>query len=151
MSQREGYARNAESERAAYSAGVLALAAAAILAFGAPGDAATAAYAGGTLSLRLGYEMTCGQPGPGPLVVRLPARFRLAAGSRALVDGTARLYVVAGSTVTVELPTPPGITCMSIAEGTLRVQLTRVRAPRGSWLLRAQIREHAFAARVRVD
>jgi hypothetical protein len=128
---------------------VLALAAAAILALGVPGDRATAAYAHHDLALTLHYEMICGQPGPGPLVVRLPARFRLVA-SRAIVDGKERARAVNDSTVTVDLPKPPGITCMSIAEGTLHVRLTGVHAPRGTWNVRAQIRRHAFAARLRI-
>jgi hypothetical protein len=129
---------------------MLALAAAALLAFGSPGDAATAAYAGHALALSLSYEMTCGQPGPGPLVVRLPAGFRLGASSRTVVSGVPRLHLVDGSRVTIDLPGPPRITCMSIAEGTLRVRLTGVRAPRGSWVVRARIGDHAFAAQVRV-
>ena len=133
----------------AYSGGVLALAAAAALALGAPGDAATASYAHAALALTLRYEMTCGEPGPGPLVVRLPARFRLVS-SRVFVDGAERARAVNDSTVTVDLPKPPGITCMSIAEGTLKVRLTGVRAPAGTWTVRARIRTHAFAARLRI-
>ena len=128
---------------------MLALAAAAILALGVPGDRAVATYSGSTLRLGLHYEMICGRPGPGPLVVRLPARFRLTA-PRAIVDGTERARAVNDSTVTIDLPQPPGITCMSITEGTLHVRLTGVHAPHGSWIVRAQILRHAFAARLRI-
>jgi hypothetical protein len=129
---------------------MLALAAAALLAFGVPGDAATASYGGGALALSLSYEMTCGRPGPGPLVVRLPARFRLGASARTLVNGAPQLHVVNGPTLTIDLPKPPQITCMSIAEGTLHLRVAGVRAPRGLWLVRARIGNHAFAARVQV-
>ena len=128
---------------------MLALAAAAALALGAPGDTATAAYAHGALALTLRYEMTCGEPGPGPLAVRLPQRFRLVS-SHAYVDGTERLQIASGSTLTIDLPKPPGITCMSITEGTLKLRLTGVRAPAGTWTVRARIRTHAFAARLRI-
>lgn len=128
---------------------MLALAAAAMLALGVPGDRAAASYAGSTLTLALHYEMTCGQPGPGPLVVRLPARFRLA-DSRAIVDGKQRSRAVNDSTVTIDLPRPPRVTCMSITEGKLGVRITGVRAPRGLWTIRATLPRHAFVARLPV-
>lgn len=128
---------------------MLALAAAAILALGAPGDAATATYAHSNLALTLRYEMICGQPGPGPLVLQLPTRFRLTA-PRAFVDGKERAGSVMASTVTIDLPNPPRITCMSITEGTLHVRVTGVHAPHGTWTLHAQIRRHAFTARLQI-
>ncbi len=129
---------------------MLALAATAILALGVPGDHAAATYSGSTLALALRYEMICGQPGPGPLVVRLPARFRLVA-PRALVNGIDRARAVNDSTVTIDLPRRPGVTCMSIAEGTATVRLTGVHAPRGRWTIRATLHRHAFAARLHVQ
>ena len=128
---------------------MLALAAAAMLALGVPGDRAAASYAGSTVTLVLHYEMTCGQPGPGPLVVRLPARFRLA-NVRAIVDGKQQSRAVNDSTVTIDLPRPPKVTCMSITEGKLAVRVTGVHAPRGLWTIRATLPRHAFAARLRV-
>jgi hypothetical protein len=123
--------------------------AAAVLALVVPGDHATATYSGHTLKLTLQYEMICGQPGPGPLVVRLPSSFRLA-GLRAYVRGVERARAVNDSTVTIDLPKPPQITCMSITEGTLPVKLTNVRATGGTYTVRAQIRRHAFVARLRI-
>jgi hypothetical protein len=123
--------------------------AAAVLALVVPGDHATATYSGDTLKLTLHYEMICGQPGPGPLVVRLPARFRLA-GLRAYTGGVERARAVNDSTVTIDMPKPPQITCMSITEGTLPVKLTNVRATSGTYTVKAHVRNHAFAARLRI-
>jgi len=120
--------------------------AAAVLAFLAPGDRAAATYAGGALALTLHYEMTCGEPGPGPLVVEVPAAFRL---KDVAVAG--RHSSVRGHTVTIAIPGPTGVTCMSIAEGTLRVRLTGVHAPPGSYTVKAQIHRHAFATRLRIS
>lgn len=128
---------------------MLALAAAAIVALGVPGDRMAASYAGATVTLALHYEMTCGQPGPGPLVVRLPVRFRLA-NVRAIVDGKERARAVNDTTVAIDLPRPPKVTCMSITEGKLGVRITGVHAPRGLWTIRASLPRHAFVARLRV-
>ena len=126
-----------------------AVAALASLAVVVPGDFGTATYAGTTLSLRLRYPMICGQPGPGPLVVRLPTAFRLTQ-PRVRVDGSARPFSVAVGTLTIRLPKPPEVTCMSIAEGALPVLISGVRAPTGSYVLRASLSTHAFTARLRV-
>ena len=118
---------------------------AALLAFVVPGDHATATYANGTLTLSLRYEMTCGRPGPGPLAIELPQRFA--------VDGAhavGRSSTTVGHTISVAVPGPHGITCMSITEGTLRVHVAGLQAPAGSYLVRAEIRRHAFTARLRV-
>jgi hypothetical protein len=115
----------------------------------APGDAATATYRGRTLALTLRYEMICGRPGRGPLVVRLPPSFRLAA-VRVRVKGVRRPAAVAGTTVTVQLPKPPQLTCMSISEGVLPVAIVGVHAPPGRYVVRATVNAHAFAAPLRV-
>lgn len=124
-----------------------AAAAAAALALGGNWGTASAAHA--ALSLRLHYPMTCGQPGAGPLVVHLPAAFRVS-DVRATVRGAARPAALAGSTVTIELPKPPQITCMSIAEGTLPVTIARVRAAAGTYVVRARIRNRTFTVRLRI-
>jgi len=110
---------------------------------------ATASLAGGTLSLRLHYPMVCGQPGRGPLVVSLPAAFRVAS-VRVRVRGAVQPASLHGRTVTIELPKPPQVTCMSIAEGTLPITIATLRAPAGSYVVRARIDTHAFAASLHV-
>jgi hypothetical protein len=111
---------------------------------------ATASLAGGTLSLRLHYPMVCGQPGGGPLVVTLPAAFRVAARPRIRVRGAVRPAALHGTTLIIQLPKPPQITCMSVTEGTLPVTVPTVRAPAGSYVVRVRVNTHAFAARLRV-
>jgi hypothetical protein len=126
----------------------LLLSAAALLA-AAPGDSATASYGAGTLALSLRYEMTCGQPGPGPVVVRLPPTFTISR-LRVRVDGARRATRQAGTRLTISLPKPPEVTCMSITRGTLRVAVASVRAPAGSYVVRVRVNTHAFAASLRV-
>lgn len=119
------------------------------LALIAPGDRATATFNGGTLRLTLHYAMTCGQPGPGPLVIALPAAFRISS-VRATARGMAAPANARGTMVTVQLPKPPQVTCMSITEGALPVTITGLRAPAGRYTLSARIRSHAFSARLRI-
>ena len=116
----------------------------------APGDRATATFSGGTLTLTLHYLMTCGEPGPGPLSVTLPVGFRIGA-LRATLGGTPAPVSHSGRSVQVTLPKPPQVTCMSIAEGTLAVRLANVAASAGSYTVGAGIRNHAFAARLRIQ
>jgi hypothetical protein len=113
------------------------------------GDWATASAAGTTLSLRLHYEMICGQPGPGPLVVRLPAAARLR-GLRVLVRGAEQAASATAAAVTIQLPRPPQVTCMSITEGVLPVELRGVRIPPGAYTLNAQVGSHRFTVPLRV-
>ena len=135
---------------------LLALAAAALAASTPPlalaqGDWATASANRSTLFLRLHYEMTCGLPGPGPLVVRLPSTARVSAALTALVDGVRRRVATRAHVLTVRLPKPPEVTCLSIAFGVLRVALRGVRVPAGvPRTVRARLPGHAFAARVSV-
>lgn len=112
---------------------------------------ATASLAGGTLSLRLHYPMVCGLPGRGPLVVTLPAALRVASlRVRVRVRGKVRPASLRGRMVTIRLPKPPQVTCMSIAEGTLAITIATVRAPAGAYVVRARVDTHAFAAPLRV-
>jgi hypothetical protein len=110
---------------------------------------ATAGLAGGTLSLNLRYEMVCGQPGRGPVVVHLPAAFRLSK-LQVRVRRESRPFTVVGDTVTIGLRKPPQITCMSITEGVLPVTIAGVRAPAGTYVVRGAVNAHAFAATLRV-
>jgi hypothetical protein len=119
--------------------------AASLVALVAPGLGASATYAGGALTLTLRYEMTCAQPGPGPLTVQLPQSWRLGD-----VTVAGRRSTTAGHTVTIAIPGPKGVTCMSIAPGTLRVRISGVHAPPGTYTVRAQIRRFTFSPRVHV-
>jgi hypothetical protein len=91
--------------------------------------------------------MTCNQPGRGPLFVHLPATARVGS-LRVLVRGVAMAASANGSTLTVDLPKPPQVTCMSITEGTLPVILRGVVAPDGTSVVTASIGRHAFKARL---
>jgi hypothetical protein len=119
------------------------------LAAGVPSDPATATYRPGSLGLALRYAMTCGRPGPGPLVVRLPSSFAISR-LQVRVDGAPRPATRVGGSLTVALPKPPEVTCMSIAEGTLRVAIAYVRAPAGTYAISASLPQHRFVARLRV-
>lgn len=110
---------------------------------------ATASLAGGSLSLHLRYEMVCGQPGRGPVVVHLPAAFRLSK-LEVRVRREARPFTVAGKTVTIGLRKPPQITCMSITEGVLPVTIAGVRAPRGTYAVHGAVNARTFPAELRV-
>lgn len=105
-----------------------------------------------TLTLKLHFEMTCGKPGAGPVTIQLPARMQ-AARSLAVRIGTAPApATVSGSQVTVQLPQPHGVTCMSITEGTLTLYLTGVRNPAsaGTYFVHAHLRTMAFTAQLAV-
>jgi hypothetical protein len=113
------------------------------------GDWATATADGSTLALRLHYPMTCGQPGRGPLVVRLPTTFRITA-LHVTVRGAPQTAALGVSTLTIDMPKPPQVTCMSITEGTLPVTIAHVHAPSGAFVVRASIGRHSFSAHLRV-
>jgi hypothetical protein len=105
-----------------------------------------------TLTLKLHYEMTCSQPGAGPVLVHLPAKMGV---SQTLVvrNGTKPLAaIVSGSDVTIHLPKPPGVTCMSIGPGILTLYLIGVRNPAtaGTYFIRARVRTHAFTAQLAI-
>ena len=128
---------------------ILAALAVAAPAAAVQGDWATASASGSTVSLRLHYLMTCGQPGPGPLVVRLPAAFGIT-NLRVTVRGAERPALHSGSALTITLPKPPEVTCMSIGEGTLPVTIANVHAAAGSYVVTARVRNHAFTAGLRI-
>jgi hypothetical protein len=110
---------------------------------------ATASLSGGMLSLHLRYAMVCGQPGRGPVVVKLPAAFRLSK-LHVRVRREARPFTVAGRTVTIGLRKPPQITCLSITEGVLPITIAGVRAPAGTYAVRGAVNAHPFTAELRV-
>ena len=122
----------------------------AVGALGLGGDWATATTTPGGVSLRLHYLMTCGQPGRGPVLVALPAAFRIASPT-ATVRGVRRPTSVNGNTISVALPKPPQVTCMSIAQGVLPITLTGLHAPTGSYTLHVRVSAHAFDVRLRVS
>jgi hypothetical protein len=116
------------------------------LVLGLPGTHAAATYTNGQLALTLRYEMVCGQPGPGPLTIQLPSTFVLT-GAHAV----GRQSSVSGHTISVVVPGPKGVTCMSMTMGTLKVQVAGVHASPGSYLVKAEIRRHAFTAHLRIS
>jgi hypothetical protein len=142
--------------RRAPAAAALAAAALATPALAANVDWATATVSPSgaghraTLTLKLHYEMTCGRPGPGPVYVHLPAKMGV---PQRLVGGNGTKQApatVSGHVVTVQLPKPPAVTCMSIAPATLTLTLTGVRNPAtaGTYVVRARLHEHAFTAKL---
>jgi hypothetical protein len=105
-----------------------------------------------TLVLKLHFEMTCGRPGGGPLSVQLPGKMQAMPSLAARIAGAPATTKVSGDQVTVQLPRQHGISCMSIAPGTLTVDLTGVRNPAhaGTYLVRAHLRKMAFTARLAI-
>ena len=82
-----------------------------------------------TLTLQLHYEMTCRQPGAGPVLVHLPAKMGMPRTLAVRIGAKPAPATVSGHDVTVQLPKPPAITCMSIGMGTLTLYLAGVRNP----------------------
>jgi hypothetical protein len=119
------------------------------LALAAPGDRATATFSGSTLTVSLHYWMTCGQPGAGPAVLTLPNGIRIGA-LHATEDGKAAAVSRSGRALSVTLPKPPQVTCMSITMGTLRITVTGLHAPSGTYALHAQVNRHTFTTSFRV-
>lgn len=115
----------------------------------APGDRAAATFGSGSLRLTLHYLMTCGQPGPGPLAVTLPGAFRIA-NLRVAVNGKPASVSHHRRTMDVTLTKPPQLTCMSIGEGTLRVTISGLHAPRGTYTATARVNRHSFRPSFRV-
>jgi hypothetical protein len=105
-----------------------------------------------TLTLKLHYEMTCGQPGAGPVFVHLPTKMGVPRTLVVRVGARPARATVSGHDVTVQLPKPPDVTCMSIGMGTLTLYLVGVRNPAtaGTYFVRARVREHAFTAQLAV-
>jgi hypothetical protein len=105
-----------------------------------------------TLTLKLHFQMTCGKPGAGPLTIQLPAGMQ-APRSLTVHIGTAPASAfVSGSQVTVQLPKPHGVTCMSITQGTLTLYLAGVLNPAsaGTYFVHARLRTMAFTAQLAI-
>ena len=143
--------------------GAAAVAAAALLLSAAAGNAAgidraTAVVSPGlvrhraTLTLKLHYEMTCRQPGAGPVFVHLPAKMGVPRTLKVRVGAKPAPAAVSSHDVTVQLPKPPAVTCMSIGMGTLTLYLVGVRNPAtaGTYFVRARVSGHAFTAQLAV-
>lgn len=105
-----------------------------------------------TLTLTLHYEMTCRQPGAGPVFVHLPAKMGAPRTLSVRVGVKPAPATVSGHDVTVQLPKPPAITCMSIGRGTLTLYLVGVRNPAiaGTYFVRARVNGHSFTAQLAV-
>jgi hypothetical protein len=105
-----------------------------------------------TLTLKLHYEMTCGHPGAGPVFVRLPNKMGVPRTLTVRVGAKPAPATVSGHDVTVQLPKPPEITCMSIGMGTLTLYLAGVRNPAsaGTYFVRARVQNHAFTAQLAI-
>ncbi len=78
-----------------------------------------------SMTVQLPATLQCGRPMGGPVSVTLPRGERMPsaiAATAVRVNGRASSKVaVAGRVVTVGLPVPRGITCMSIIEGTMKI------------------------------
>jgi hypothetical protein len=105
-----------------------------------------------TLTLRLHFEMVCGRPGAGPVKIQLPARMQPMPALAVRIGATPTQARVSGNTVTVQLPRPSGVSCMSIAPGTLTLNLAGVRNPAtaGTYFVHAHLRDMAFTAHLAV-
>jgi hypothetical protein len=137
---------------------VLRAVAAAVIATAGATDWATAVVSPGlvnhraTLTLKLHYEMTCGRPGAGPVTVQLPAKMQVLPTLAVRIGNAPAKATVSGNQVTVQLPRPHGVTCMSIGPGTLTLNLAGVRNPAsaGTYFVRAHLRDMAFTAQLAV-
>jgi hypothetical protein len=105
-----------------------------------------------TLTLELHYAMTCRQPGAGPVFVHLPTKMGVPRTLAVRVGAKGAPAAVSGHDVTVRLPKPPAITCMSIGMGTLTLYLVGVRNPTtaGTYFVRARVNGHTFTAQLAV-
>ena len=105
-----------------------------------------------TLTLKLHFEMTCGRPGPGPVTIQLPTKMQAPRSLAVRIGTNPAPATVSGSQVTVQLPQPHGVTCMSITQGTLTLFLAGVRNPSsaGTYFVHAHLRRMAFTAQLAV-
>jgi hypothetical protein len=156
--------------RAAFAAAVAAIvvpaaAVAAVPVGPTPGSSVTATLsspkAGArpvALTLRMRLQLVCGQPGPGNAVVTLPEAAAVPAsirGGAVLVNGNhATAVSVSGHNVSVALPRRPGVTCLSIAPGTLTIVFT-TRAglgnPQAPGTYSVRVRRHALSLETTVE
>jgi hypothetical protein len=112
------------------------------------------------LTVKVHYEMVCGQPGRGTATVSLPAAAvvpQSIASSAVLVNGKQAPSVsVSGHDVSIAMPLPKGVTCLSYGPGTLTLTLTRdagignPRAP-GTYMIRVHRNAQLFSARVEIS
>jgi hypothetical protein len=105
-----------------------------------------------TLTLKLHFQMTCGRPGAGPVTIRLPGTMQAPRSLAVRIGTTPASATVSGNQVIVQLPTPHGVTCMSIGPGTLTLYLGGVRNPAsaGTYFVHARLRTMAFTAQLAV-
>jgi hypothetical protein len=105
-----------------------------------------------TLTLKLHFQMTCGRPGVGPVTIRLPGTMQVTRSLAVRIGMAPAPATVSGNQVIVQLPTPHGVTCMSIGPGTLTLYLAGVRNPAsaGTYFVRARLRTMAFTAQLAV-
>jgi hypothetical protein len=105
-----------------------------------------------TLTLKLHFQMTCGRPGTGPVTIQLPAKMQAPRSLTVRIGTTPTTATVSGNQVTVQLPQPHGVTCMSIGPGTLTLNLAGVRNPdnAGTYFVHARLRAMAFTAQLAV-
>jgi hypothetical protein len=105
-----------------------------------------------TLTLRLHFEMTCGRPGAGPVTIQLPAKMQVPHSLAVRIGTTPTTATVSGDQVTVQLPKPHGVTCLSIAPGTLTLYLVGVLNPAtaGTYFVHAHLRAMTFIAQLAV-
>ena len=106
------------------------------------------------------YQMICGQPGRGTAVVSFPGAAdvpRSIERSAVLVNGKpAPAVSVSGHDVTIAMPLPRGVTCLSIGPGTLTLTLTpraRIGNPKapGTYTIRVRRDARVFGAHVRIS
>jgi hypothetical protein len=84
--------------------------------------------------------------------IQLPAKMRPTPTLAVRIGTTPAQASVSGQKITVQLPRPSGVTCMSIAPGTLTLNLAGVRNPAsaGTYFVRARLRTMAFTAQLAV-
>lgn len=112
------------------------------------------------VTVKVHYEMVCGQPGRGTAVVSLPGAAVVPRGisrSAVLVNGKPAPSVsVSGHDVSIAMPLPRGVTCMSVGPGTLTLTLTQAagignpKAP-GTYTIRVQRNARLYSARVQIS
>jgi len=88
------------------------------------------------------------------VTIQLPAKMKAMPSLGVRIGTTMAMATakVSGSQVTVQLPRPRGISCMSIAPGTLTLNLAGVRNPAssGMYLVHAHLRNMAFTAQLAI-
>jgi hypothetical protein len=120
---------------------------------------ATRAARPAALKLVLRYEMLCAQPGRGPVLVTLPAAFRVPATIKpaaVLVNGKAAPSLrVHRHVVSVGLPLNSNVICRSFVPGILWIGFTRSArlgnpARAGTYAIHATVGSHSLVARLAI-